>query len=115
MSTDFELELVEHPAQLIIALSGDLTSEAGQKIRHAYTCVRERGCRAVVFDFSKVNYINSEGVAIFFSLVRDMGDGLQEMVFASLTQNMQNIIKVVGLIDYVHLADTVDSWFSAHK
>jgi anti-anti-sigma factor len=110
------LETTERPCsvcktqQFVIALKGDITSEAGDRIRQGYARACAGSFKAVIFDFDKVRYINSEGIAVFFSLVRDMTDGLPKMVFASLTPNLQSIIKVVGLGDYVHLADSVDAW-----
>ena len=112
--TDFTIQIVEHPSQLVIVLTGDINSEAGGPIRKAYSRVREGMFDSIVFDFAGVRYINSEGIAVFFSLVRDMGESSLKMVFAALTPNLQSIVKVVGLIDYVYLSDSVNSWLDAN-
>ena len=110
MSMDFTLEIAEHPPKLMIALKGDITSEARAQIRQAYARAHNGAFETVIFDFDEVRYINSEGVAVFFSLVRDMTGNLPKIVFSSLSPNLQGIVRVVGLTDYVRLADKDEVW-----
>jgi len=107
------MDVVERPPQLVARLRGDVSADVGQSIRDVYVRAREEVYEVVIFDFSGVRYINSEGVAIFFSLVRGMTEKSPKVVFAALTPNMRSVIKIVGLGDFVHLADDVDSWIGA--
>jgi anti-anti-sigma factor len=115
MRLESVLEITEHDTLPVLLLTGEISSEAGDKIREAYSraCARD-GHDAVVFDFSGVRYINSEGVAIFFSLVRNMNEDSSKIVLVSLTPTLRSIVNVVGLADFVHIADDTDAWF-AHR
>ncbi|MDR2734606.1 MAG: STAS domain-containing protein [Spirochaetota bacterium] len=110
MDMKFELEITTHSSRSVIALVGDISADAGTRIRDAYDQVCRERPNAIIFDFAEVRYINSEGVAIFFSLARNMTETSPKMVFAALNPNMQSIIKIVGLTDFVHMVSDVDAW-----
>jgi len=106
----FELEITAYSTQSVVALKGDISAEAAARIRDAYDQVCKDRSETIVFDFADVRYINSEGVAIFFALARNMTEKSPKMVFAALTPNLQSIIKIVGLNDFVQMVSDVETW-----
>jgi anti-anti-sigma factor len=115
MDTKFELEITPYPSHYLVALKGNISADAAGRIRDAYDQMCREQVQAIVFDFANVHYINSEGVAIFFSLARSVTETSPKMVFVALTQNMQNIVKIVGLTDFIHTTDDVDTWLKENN
>ena len=94
----------------IVDLSGDVTSLAEKKLLTAYDKVVAQKIKQLIFNFSKVNYINSAGMSVMITiLTRSQNQNLNLRAFG-LSPHFQKIFDMVGLLKYIpHFADEAEA------
>lgn len=90
----------------VVDLSGDVTSLAEKKLLAAYDKAVAQKVKYLIFNFSKVNYINSAGMSVMITiLTRAQNQGVTLRAFG-LSLHFQKIFDMVGLLKYIpHFAD----------
>ncbi len=90
----------------IVDLSGDVTSLAEKKLLAAYDKAVAQKTKYLVFNFSKVSYINSAGMSVMITiLTRSQNQGVNLSAFG-LSAHFQKIFDMIGLLKYIpHFAD----------
>src|SRR4030067_1050636 len=53
----------------IIAVEGDITSFAEDKLMSTYNLASSPGVRVIIWDFEKLHYINSSGIGLLITLL----------------------------------------------
>jgi anti-sigma B factor antagonist len=87
----------------IVDLSGDVTSLAEKKLLAAYEKAVAQKIKWLIFNFSKVNYINSAGMSVMITiLTRSQNQGINLRAFG-LSLHFQKIFDMVGLLKYIPL------------
>jgi anti-sigma B factor antagonist len=92
----------------IIALAGDVTSQAEQDITESIQKLEKQGLKKFLLKFNEVTYINSSGLAIIINLVSEGKKKKQTFAAAGLSKHFQKVFDVIGLTDYVHVYGTED-------
>ena len=94
----------------IVDLSGDVTSLAEKKLLAAYDKAVAQKTKCIVFNFSRVNYINSAGMSVMITiLTRSQNHGVNLRAFG-LSSHFQKIFDMVGLLKYIpHFAGEVEA------
>jgi anti-anti-sigma factor len=94
----------------IVDLSGDVTSLAQKKLLAAYDKAVAQKTKWIVFNFSRVNYINSAGMSVMITiLTRAQNHGVNLRAFG-LSPHFQKIFDMVGLLKYVpHFAGETEA------
>lgn len=82
----------------IISLSGDLTQAEGN-----LTELIQPADRALILNFSDVNYINSAGIAQLICLLRETQEKKLTVLVHSVSSHYQKIFEMVGLTKYLYL------------
>ena len=70
---------------LVIRVRGDVTAVSEQPLMAAYTQAGEK-TRAIVLDFSGLDYMNSGGIGLLVTLARSAGPGDSERVLAEFEE-----------------------------
>jgi anti-sigma B factor antagonist len=87
----------------IIAVTGDVSSEAGEAILNAYQSL-DSNPAYVLLDFSRVSYINSSGIAIVIQLlIEARSKGGPSIGIFGLSRHFQKVFSLVGIDKYAPL------------
>lgn len=97
-----ELEIVEEVKDqvLILHLNGDITKTSGDTLLlwKPWEQGLDNGIIGVALDFSKVDYINSSGIASLIRLVRLLSKGQYSVGCYNLQFHYEKLFKMVGLL-----------------
>ncbi|GAB6173132.1 STAS domain-containing protein [Paradesulfitobacterium aromaticivorans] len=85
----------------IIELAGELTQP--DAILPEQILPPEAEIIAVVFNFTKVDYINSAGIALLIRLVRQAREKQTAVLAFGVSNHYQKIFTMVGLTNYLYL------------
>lgn len=87
----------------VLALTGDVSSEAGTTVLSAYHALESHPAH-VLLDFTRVSYINSSGIAIVIQLLIEAEQkGGPSIGIFGLTPHFQKIFKLVRVDKYAAL------------
>jgi anti-sigma B factor antagonist len=87
----------------ILDLSGDITNQADADLRDAYAQASGMDPAAIVLNFTKVEYINSTGIALLVGiLARARAEGRRVVVYG-LTDHYTEIFQITRLADFMTL------------
>lgn len=94
----------------VVDISGDVTSLAEKKMLAAYDKAATQKIKWLIFNFSKVNYINSAGMSVMITiLTRAQNQGINLRAFG-LSAHFQKIFDMVGLLKYIpHFASEAEA------
>jgi anti-anti-sigma factor len=93
----------------IMELEGDVTNSAEEAMEAAYEEMNTAGLRKILLNFSKVEYINSAGLAIVIGLLSKSRKEGRELRACGLTPHFQKIFDMVGITKYVPHFETVEA------
>ena len=85
----------------IIDVSGEVTSFSEKILDEAYEKLTTDGLKKIGFNFEKVSYINSAGMAIIISILTKSRDRGQALRSWGLTDHFQKIFDMVGITKYM--------------
>jgi anti-anti-sigma factor len=93
----------------ILEMRGDVTSAAEKAVESAYKSLVSEKVGKILLDFSKVEYINSAGLAIVIGLLSDCRKQGYVLKACCLTSHFQKIFDMVGITKYVPHYESVDA------
>lgn len=94
----------------VISLEGDITSEADQILKNAYSDIKKKSkSRVYIFDFNNSNYINSSGISSFIKIIHLHKESNGDFIFTGLSDHLKKVMDIVGLTEYISISETVDS------
>ncbi|MFC1852916.1 STAS domain-containing protein [candidate division CSSED10-310 bacterium] len=99
----------------LITLKGNLTAEADDPLFTLVISVLSGGFKRIVFDLSKVQYINSAGFGILIALVDEIKNSQGKVKFAALSPHFKKTAKLIGLHRFADFYRTVDEAFTSLK
>ncbi len=82
-------------------LSGDISSESRAALMGSYETASKSN--PVLLDFSKVDYINSSGIAIVIQMLMEAAKSGQKVAAFGLTPHFDKVFTMVGITKYAHL------------
>lgn len=84
----------------VVALHGEMSAGAEEALTRAYRTASEQA-RRVLFEFSDVDYINSTGIAMLVTILRQARqDGVQLMA-SGLTEHYRLIFEITRLAEVI--------------
>ncbi|MBI3941858.1 MAG: STAS domain-containing protein [Chloroflexi bacterium] len=90
----------------IIDLQGDVNSAGDAAIKAAYNSATGEGARHILFNFEKVEYINTSGIAVLIGIVMDAQKAQQKILFFHVNRHYQKIFDLVRLPMYAKIYDS---------
>ena len=103
--TSVKVEQLETPASSPVAVlrfHGDITSTSKAVILDAYRAL-PAGRDKIVLDFTKVDYLNSSGIAVLIQLLMEAHKTAQAVHSYGLSTHFQKVFVMVGITKYTHL------------
>ena len=84
--------------RLVISMNAELDHHLADEMRDVIdTIIEERGVRHLIFDFSKISFMDSSGIGVIIGRCRNMGYFGGEVVAQNLNERVQKIFTISGL------------------
>jgi anti-anti-sigma factor len=87
----------------VLRFSGDITSASEAAILGTYNGLAPELTKRILLDFSKVEYINSSGIALIIQLLYAASTKGQAIQTFGLTPHFQKVFTMVGITKYTSL------------
>ena len=86
----------------VLRFAGDITSASRAAVNGTYTGLPETAKR-ILLDFSKVEYLNSSGIALVIQMMIAASKKDQKIVTFGLSPHFQKVFTMVGITKYTTL------------
>jgi anti-anti-sigma factor len=87
----------------VLRFEGDIASTSKEAVLGAYQALPKATVRQVLLDFTKVDYINSSGIAIVIQLMIEASGAEQKMAAFGLSAHFTKVFTMVGITKYASL------------
>lgn len=92
-------------AAAVVRIAGDVTSSSEQELTDGYASAVEGGARAVILDFSGMEYMNSGGIGLLVTLlVRAQRAGMR-LLASGLSEHYRQILSLTRLDEAIEIHD----------
>lgn len=95
------------PGEARLEMRGDVDIAADETLAAAYATVAAAGAERVVLDFTRVDYINSTGIALIVRLLAEARRDHRAVIAEGLSDHYREIFRITRLSDYLTIADPV--------
>ncbi len=85
----------------VLRFSGDISSTSKDSVLGAWQSTNGNG--PVLLDFTKVDYINSSGIALIIQILMEADKTGRKVVAFGLTPHFQKVFTMVGIAKYAGL------------
>jgi anti-anti-sigma factor len=85
----------------VLRFTGDISSSSKESVIGSWQTVRDKG--PVLLDFTKVEYINSSGIALVIQMLMEADKTGQKVAAFGLTPHFQKVFTMVGIAKYAGL------------
>ena len=100
---EFDAQVRADGAMAVIDLEGTIDSQAESVLDAAYARCDELGAATVALDFTRVEYINSTGIALLVSLLAKARRDERPVVAWGLTDHYREIFEITRLADFLEV------------
>lgn len=108
MQSEFKLtsELRDHC--LIIATSGYVNNEGGEKISDEFNGHFKNGIKKIVINLADSKVVNSIGISFLIEIIEKLNDAGGKLIFTNLDASIEKTLMIMGLFNYAGKESTVD-------
>ena len=99
------IELDQDGPAAILRISGDITSASEADLGAAYGLAVANGARAVVLDFSQLEYMNSGGIGLLVTLLVRAQRAGGRLVATGLSEHYRQIFSLTRLDEAIVIHD----------
>ena len=90
----------------IVDVQGDVTAFAENALMDAYTRASAAGARAIILNFTQMEYMNSGGIGLLVTLLIRINRQKQHLLCFGLSEHYKHIFELTRLSDAIKLYDT---------
>jgi anti-anti-sigma factor len=104
--TRSKVEQIQSPAGdpvAVLRFEGDIASTSKEAVLGAYQSLPRESNPLVLLDFSKVEYINSSGIALVIQLLMEAAAAGQKVSVCGLSAHFTKVFTMVGIPKYATL------------
>lgn len=101
---EFDVTVLPRDDDVVLELSGTVTRAAKERMEKAYQ-EADRGGR-VLLDFSRVEYINSTGIAVIVGLLAMARAEEREVGAFGLSEHYRKVFQITRLSDFMTMYDS---------
>lgn len=87
----------------VLRFEGDIASTSKDAVLGAYQSLPKQTTRILLLDFSKVDYINSSGIALVIQLLIEASNAGQKVYAFGLSPHFAKVFTMVGITRYAGL------------
>ena len=93
-------------AVTVLRFEGDIASTSKDAVLGAYQALPKATTRIVLLDFTKVDYINSSGIALVIQMLIEASNSDQKVYAYGLSAHFTKVFTMVGITKYAGLFPT---------
>jgi anti-sigma B factor antagonist len=97
-----EIEGTNGQPIIVLRFAGDITSSSKAAVLGTYQGLPQSATR-ILLDFSKVEYLNSSGIALIIQMLMEAGKAGQSIQTFGLSPHFQKVFTMVGITKYTAL------------
>ena len=90
----------------VLRFEGDIASTSKEAVLGTYQALPKETTRLVLLDFSKVDYINSSGIALVIQMMIEASNSAQKIYAFGLSAHFTKVFTMVGITKYAGLFTT---------
>src|SRR5438093_13220679 len=98
-----EAQVRHQPRVAIVDLQGEIDSFAEDVLNAAYAEAESRDANVILLNFSKVDYINSTGIALIVSLLARARKSKRRLLAYGLSNHYVEIFQITRLVDFMNV------------
>ena len=87
----------------ILRFEGDIASTSKDAVLGAYQALPKATTKLILLDFTKVDYINSSGIALVIQLMIEASNSGQRVYAFGLSAHFTKVFTMVGITKYAAL------------
>jgi anti-anti-sigma factor len=91
-----------HPVT-VLRFEGDIASTSKDAVLGAYQALPKETAKLILLDFSKVDYINSSGIALVIQMLIEASNAAQKVYAFGLSAHFTKVFTMVGITKYAGL------------
>ena len=91
-----------HPVS-VLRFEGDIASTSKGAVLRTYQGLPKQSTKLILLDFSKVDYINSSGIALVIPLMIEAANAGQKVFAYGLSPHFNKVFTMVGITKYAGL------------
>ncbi len=91
-----------HPVS-VLRYEGDIASTSKDAVLGTYQSLPKQTAKLVLLDFSKVDYINSSGIALVIQMLIEASNSGQKVFAFGLSPHFTKVFTMVGITKYAGL------------
>ncbi len=91
-----------HPVT-ILRFEGDIASTSKEAVLGIYQSLPKATTKIILLDFTKVDYINSSGIALVIQMLIEAANGGQKVYAYGLSPHFIKVFTMVGITKYAGL------------
>jgi len=101
-----------HPVS-VLRFEGDISSTSKEAVIGAYQALPKETTKLLLLDFTKVDYINSSGIALVIQLLIQAANSGQKVIAFGLSPHFTKVFTMVGITKYAQLHTNQDAALAA--
>ena len=94
-----------HPVT-VLRFEGDIASTSKDAVLGTYQALPKNDAKLIMLDFTKVDYINSSGIALVIQLLIEAANAGQKVSAFGLSAHFNKVFTMVGITKYANLFPT---------
>lgn len=91
-----------HPVA-VLRFEGDIASTSKEAVLGTYQTLPKDSAKLVLLDFTKVDYINSSGIALVIQMLIEASNAGQKVFAFGLSPHFTKVFTMVGITKYAGL------------
>ncbi len=91
-----------HPVA-VLRFEGDIASTSKDAVLGTYQGLPKESSKLILLDFTKVDYINSSGIALVIQLLIEAANSAQRISAFGLSPHFNKVFTMVGITKYAGL------------
>lgn len=103
------------PTASIIDIQGEVTAFAEQVMMEAYTEASAPGVRAIIINFTDLEYMNSSGIGLLVTLLIRVNRQKQHLLTYGLSDHYKHIFELTRLSDAIKVYNSENDALVATK
>lgn len=109
MNGEFNIQTETVDNTLVVKTEGYINNIAGEKISQIFSDNPNAGIRNAVFDLEKSRVINSIGISYLLEVIELLNGRNGKIIFLHLDPSIEKTFKIMGLLQFAEVADSLDS------
>lgn len=95
--TTVDVQATNDPKIAALRVHGEITSGSETTLMDAYVKATQAGAKAILLDFSNLDYMNSGGIGLLVTLLVRVQRGGQRLLAVGLTDHYRQILSLTRL------------------